>query len=335
MGKCHCPSYFRVVTIKPWTHLSLPSSTPRLDLVKVVHGSLLGMERIAVQMAEAFEGRVSKKSVYRKLKDAAFAVKELRVPYHKRRWFVKPEVLAAHGLEALPLPEPPKAVEVPVAETSDETASVTAGGAGAAKPSAPRKPKAAEAATEAGAALSSNAGAKKKAKRRIVPVTLDGALQAKKAKATTDAAVLKNDASGTAATDSDDVIVLEAPAPSSAAPAPAPAAASAVVVADSGAVTAAAKPATDSPAKPATDAAANPAKAAKRLAAKSPASKKAKTKATAAGEHEPWSFRRSGGGLLSLESAFLITHPFSRSARTAGPSITAFFSKPAAPAASS
>lgn len=122
------------------------------------------MSIIAARMVELHESRAVKNAIYRKMKDESFVVKELRAPYHKSRWFVRPEVLKELNMEDLPLPDPPVAKEAP--KVISDVIAVGAGAAvklQAASTVVAAKKKPSEDKKEA------TAPAKKSAKRRIAP----------------------------------------------------------------------------------------------------------------------------------------------------------------------
>jgi hypothetical protein len=137
-----------------------------VDLVRIVQGSTIGMSIIAAKMVELHESRAVKNAIYRKMKDERFVVKELRAPYHKSRWFVRPEVLKELNMEDLPLPDPPAAKEVPKVASDAIPAAAGAGTAvklQAASTVVAAKKKTTQEKKEAAAP------AKKSAKRRIAP----------------------------------------------------------------------------------------------------------------------------------------------------------------------
>lgn len=57
---------------------------------------------------------VTKASLFRKLRDPAFCVKELRAPFSRQRYFVAEDVLAELNMKDLPLPEPTGLKDKPV-----------------------------------------------------------------------------------------------------------------------------------------------------------------------------------------------------------------------------
>jgi len=89
-----------------------------------------------VQMVEEFyrspddTSVVTKASLFRKLRDPAFCVKELRAPFSRQRYFVAEDVLAELNMKDLPLPEPtglkdkPISAEKAAASDTSETMAV-------------------------------------------------------------------------------------------------------------------------------------------------------------------------------------------------------------------
>lgn len=80
-------------------------------LIRLVHGSLTGVEQLATELLEMCKTDaackdVTRAAITRKMKDVAFCVKEIRSPYRRARRFVHPEILEAHNLADLVLPDP-------------------------------------------------------------------------------------------------------------------------------------------------------------------------------------------------------------------------------------